>query len=58
MLALARQLKEAGVLGINGRNALYQLPYNERKNYPLVDDKVLSNQIAQKIGRRCPNFTA
>ena len=56
MFALARQLKEAGVLGINGRNALYQLPYNERKNYPLVDDKVLSKQIAQKIGLAVPDL--
>jgi len=56
MFALARQLKEAGVLGINGRNALYQLMYNERKNYPLVDDKLLSKQIAQKIGLAVPDL--
>ncbi|MEQ8193356.1 MAG: alpha-L-glutamate ligase-like protein [Rhodospirillales bacterium] len=56
MLELARRLKQAGVLGLNGRNALYQLVYNERKNYPLVDDKVLTKQIAQKIGMAVPTL--
>jgi alpha-L-glutamate ligase-like protein len=54
MFTLARRLKEAGILGLNGRNALYQLIYNERKNYPLVDDKVLTKQIAQKMGLAVP----
>lgn len=46
MLALARRLRAAGVLGINRRNADYILIHNERRFYPLVDDKALTKQIA------------
>lgn len=46
MLGLARALKRNGVLGINARNARYVLEYNERKNYPLVDDKVITKKLA------------
>jgi len=46
MLKLARALKRNGVLGINARNANYILQYNERRNYPLVDDKALTKQVA------------
>jgi alpha-L-glutamate ligase-like protein len=46
MFALARALKRNGVLGINGRNANYILEYNERRNYPLVDDKALTKELA------------
>ena len=48
MLKLARALKRNGVLGINARNADYILQYNERRNYPLVDDKALTKQVAIK----------
>ena len=46
MLKLARSLRKSGVLGINARNADYILQYNERRNYPLVDDKALTKQVA------------
>lgn len=48
MFALAKALKANGVLGINARNARYILEYNERRNYPLVDDKALTKQVAIK----------
>ena len=48
MFGLARALKRNGVLGINARNADYILEYNERRNYPLVDDKALTKQVALK----------
>ena len=48
MLKLARSLRKSGVLGINARNADYILRYNERRNYPLVDDKALTKQVAIK----------
>ena len=56
MFGLARRLKEAGVLGINHRNAIYLLPYNERRNYPLVDDKVLTKELAVKAGAAVPDL--
>ena len=48
MFGLAKALKRNGVLGINARNAHYILEYNERRNYPLVDDKALTKQVALK----------
>lgn len=54
MFATWRQLKKAGVLGINGRNADYTLPYNPRRLIPLVDDKLLTKQLAQQAGIAIP----
>lgn len=47
-------LKRNGVLSINRRNAEYVLPYNPRNRYPLVDDKVLTKQLAAKAGVAVP----
>lgn len=52
MLNLARRLRDNGVLGINARNAVYMLPNNPRRLYPLVDDKLRTKQIAEKVGIR------
>jgi alpha-L-glutamate ligase-like protein len=56
MLGMARKLKEAGVLGINRRNAIYMLPNNNRKFYPLVDDKALTKELAIKFGAAVPDL--
>lgn len=40
-----RELREKGVLGINGRNADFIALYNERAMYPRVDDKLLTKAI-------------
>lgn len=55
-LGLARRLRTAGVMGINHRNALYLLPYNRRRDYPLVDDKVLTKELARKAGVATPQL--
>lgn len=54
MLALAKRLKAAGVLGINRRNADYILMHNKREFYPLVDDKALTKEIAMAKGIAVP----
>jgi len=54
MLGLARALRKNGVLGINARNALYMLPYNPRRLYPLVDDKLRTKRLAEAVGIRVP----
>ncbi len=51
---LARALAEVGVVGINKRNADYQLVYNSRRYYPLVDDKFQTKLIAEKVGIPIP----
>jgi alpha-L-glutamate ligase-like protein len=39
-------LREAGVLGMNRRNAEYIMRCNPRSTFPLVDDKVLTKRLA------------
>src|SRR5690625_4151761 len=49
-----RGLREKGVMGINSRNASFVLQYNQRKYYPLVDNKVLTKERALKAGINVP----
>ena len=56
MLGLARQLWRNGVVGINKRNADYILVHNRRKYYPLVDDKLLTKELAEKVGISVPTL--
>ncbi len=46
---IARELREAGVLGMNRRNGDYIMGYNPRSKFPLVDDKVLTGKIAMEF---------
>jgi alpha-L-glutamate ligase-like protein len=46
MIKLKRQLNEAGVMGVNRRNAEYTLRYNSRDCYPQVDDKLQTKKLA------------
>jgi len=54
ILALARKMKEAGILGMNRRNASYIMKWNPRSAFPLVDDKVLTREVAEKYGVATP----
>ena len=56
MFALPGQLTQSGVLGINRRNADFVLPYNNRKLYPLADNKLQSKQLALKAGIAVPEL--
>lgn len=56
MFGLAGQLKHAGVLGINARNADYVLRYNQRRLYPLVDDKAKTKTLALEHGVAVPDL--
>lgn len=56
MFALARRLRDAGVLGINQRNADFIAAYNPRHRYPLVDDKLLTKQLALQSGIAVPEL--
>jgi alpha-L-glutamate ligase-like protein len=49
-------LKKRGILGINRRNAGFMLLVNPRKYYPLVDDKLLSKQLAIQRGIMVPEL--
>jgi alpha-L-glutamate ligase-like protein len=50
------RLRKAGVLGMNVRNAKYIMTYNARSAYPLVDDKVRTKRLAEKIGIPVPKM--
>lgn len=41
-------LRKHGILGMNARNVGYIGKYNPRRNYPLVDNKLLTKQLAQQ----------
>ncbi|OGA20239.1 MAG: alpha-L-glutamate ligase-like protein [Betaproteobacteria bacterium RIFCSPLOWO2_02_FULL_63_19] len=56
LLGVARTLRERGVMGINERNAEFNLVYNERARYPLVDDKLLTKELATKAGAAVPRL--
>jgi alpha-L-glutamate ligase-like protein len=56
MFKIKKQLAEIGVLGINQRNAEYTLRYNQRRLYPLVDDKLQTKKIALKAGIAVPEL--
>lgn len=56
MWNVARQLKSQGVLGLNRRNGDYVLRYNPRKNYPRVDDKLQTKQLAIEAGIGVPTL--
>ena len=41
-----KDLKKRGIMGINQRNGDYILKYNDRRHYPVVDDKILTKARA------------
>ncbi len=52
------RLKEAGILGMNCRNYAVISACNRRNLYPLVDDKVQTKLLANKIGITTPGLIA
>ena len=56
MFAFARQMNDAGVLGLNLRNAEFIMKLNPRRLYPRVDDKVLTKQLALEAGMAVPEL--
>ena len=54
--ASPRRLQEAGILGMNKRNYSVIAQYNRRRLYPLVDDKVQTKMLANKIGINTPGL--
>jgi alpha-L-glutamate ligase-like protein len=51
-----RRLREFGILGMNRRNIGFIGKYNPRRNYPLVDDKLLTKQTALAHGIPVPEL--
>ncbi|MGH8195292.1 MAG: alpha-L-glutamate ligase-like protein [Woeseiaceae bacterium] len=49
-------LREAGVLGLNERNAEFIMRLNPRRFYPRVDDKELTKKLALEAGMPVPEL--
>lgn len=54
MFGINKRLRERGVLSINQRNSDFVLRYNQRKHFPLVDDKIQTKQLALQAGIAVP----
>lgn len=58
MIGLVKRMKRAGLLGINARNASYQMLLNDRRRYPLVDDKIQTKRLVGEAGLAVPDLYA
>jgi alpha-L-glutamate ligase-like protein len=56
MLATIKEMTDAGVLGLNQRNAEFIMKLNPRRLYPRVDDKVLTKKLALEAGMAVPEL--
>lgn len=56
MFQTLSDLRHRGIIGLNSRNARYILPNNARKNYPAVDDKLRTKEIAREAGLAVPEL--
>lgn len=56
MFFLNRRLRQRGVLSINQRNSDFVLRYNQRKYFPLVDNKLKTKQLAIQAGIAVPTL--
>jgi alpha-L-glutamate ligase-like protein len=55
-LAAPWRLKANSILGINGRNRDYVAPFNDRRFYHLVDNKLTTKAMALKAGVTVPKL--
>ena len=56
MLRFAKSLRDNGILGLNERNANVIQRVNERRLYPLVDDKLHTKRLALAAGIAVPEL--
>lgn len=56
LFAWPSQLHKAGVMGMNARNYKIIAKNNKRSLYPLVDDKVITKELAEKHGINTPSL--
>lgn len=50
------RLRKAGILGMNERNVGYISRYNDRRAYPLVDDKLKTKLLAEEFDIKTPRL--
>jgi alpha-L-glutamate ligase-like protein len=57
-MRVLRSLRHSGLLGINRRNAGYTLRWNDRRLYPLVDDKLKTKRLCEEARIPTPKLLA
>ncbi|WP_372972983.1 alpha-L-glutamate ligase-like protein [Marinobacter sp.] len=50
------RLRKAGILGMNERNVSYIARYNDRRAYPLVDNKLKTKLLAEEFDIKTPRL--
>ncbi|MEE4282805.1 MAG: sugar-transfer associated ATP-grasp domain-containing protein, partial [Pseudomonadales bacterium] len=50
------ELKRRGILGMNRRNISYISRYNNRRQFPLVDNKLKTKLVAEEAGLAVPKL--
>jgi len=55
---IVKRLRAIGLTGIGQRNAEFVLMYNQRRNYPRVDDKLITKKLALAAGLPVPQLYA
>jgi alpha-L-glutamate ligase-like protein len=53
---LFKELNDAGILGMNRRNAEYIMQYNARSRFPVVDNKILTKRLAREYNVPTPEL--
>ncbi|HNP59665.1 MAG TPA: alpha-L-glutamate ligase-like protein [Nitrospirales bacterium] len=56
MFKAFRNLSKQGILGLNKRNAVYTLGFNQRRFYPFVDDKAQTKTLCSQAGMAVPEL--
>lgn len=56
LLVMPWTLRRQGILGMNRRNADYIMMHNQRRYYPLVDDKLQTKRLAKAAGIAIPEL--
>lgn len=56
MFHTLKEMRRRGIVGLNARNARYILPMNSRRDYPAVDDKLRTKEIAKAAGLAVPEL--
>lgn len=55
---MLERLRRLGILGINRRNISYTMKWNDRRYYPLVDDKLATKRLCERAGIPVPRLLA
>ena len=56
MISRWKELRSLGILGMNQRNVYFIQHYNQRKHFPLADNKLITKRLAKQAGISIPSL--